>query len=217
MDDEDISYWLRKVQFKLHDSFTNSLRTIENPPFEVTETGWGEFELTIKLYFAPESCEKPQTLWHSLKIHPYGPDAELIRAEKRPIISQNYEEVIFNEPAEGFYDILTGAGAAREGNTKPVRGGKAAAASAGKSAARPASTAAVKPSPDHGAKAAEIPLRSTPQNPFSRETEGKELDRMRVAVKKVEEMIREERETLKQREAKLEELRRTEGILPKKR
>ncbi|KAL8654964.1 MAG: hypothetical protein Q9210_001171 [Variospora velana] len=38
----DLSYFIKKVQFKLHETYTNSLRTIEAPPFEVTETGWGD-------------------------------------------------------------------------------------------------------------------------------------------------------------------------------
>lgn len=179
--------------------------------------------MTIKLWFVPEACEKPQTLWHSLKIHPFGPDAEMLRAERRPIISQNYEEVIFNEPVENFYDILTGAGATPEGNTKQGRGGKSAAAAAGKGGTK-ASTAlsgkgaaAALSASDHGARTAEVPLRSTRENPFSRETEGRELDRMREAYKKVEEMIKEEREKLKKREETLEELRKTESIPPKKR
>ena len=49
---------------------------IDGPPFEVEETGWGEFEIAIKFYFVPESTEKPQTVWHGLKLHPYGDDVD---------------------------------------------------------------------------------------------------------------------------------------------
>ncbi|KAI9780788.1 MAG: NuA4 histone H4 acetyltransferase complex and the SWR1 complex subunit [Peltula sp. TS41687] len=204
VDDEDISYWLKKVQFKLHDTYPNCLRTIEEPPFEVTETGWGEFELTIKLYFVPESGEKPQTLWHTLKIHPYGPDAEQQRAERRAIISQNYEEIIFNEPVEAFYDMLTGA------PDKPVgKGGGGGGGGGGSSKTGKASSKQKAP-----ARTAEIPLRSTRENPYSRDTEGKELDRMREAVRKVDEMIALERDRLLSREASLADLRQKEGLLP---
>ncbi|KAI9828264.1 MAG: NuA4 histone H4 acetyltransferase complex and the SWR1 complex subunit [Phylliscum demangeonii] len=201
VNDEDISYWLKKVQFKLHDTYASSLRVVEQPPFEITETGWGEFEMAIKLYFVPESGEKPQTIWHTLKIHPWGPDAEAQRVEKRPIISQNYEEIIFNEPVEAFYDLLTGGGGHASEKPSSARGKAAAAKGASKQAH------AVAARVEAGARTAEIPLRSTRENPYSRDTEGKELDRMRDAVRKVEELIRAERETLKQREAALEEFK----------
>lgn len=35
----------QQVVFKLHDSFPNPVRVIDKPPFELTETGWGEFEI----------------------------------------------------------------------------------------------------------------------------------------------------------------------------
>ena len=41
-------------------------------PFEVTETGWGEFEASIKIIFRdPE--EEPVTLFHQIKLYPPGP------------------------------------------------------------------------------------------------------------------------------------------------
>lgn len=187
---EDISYWLKKVQFKLHETYAQSVRTIEQPPFEVQETGWGEFEIQVKLYFVPESNEKPQTLWHSLKLHPYGPDAEGMKERREIVISQNYEEVIFNEPVEPFYEILTGnpglgaSGAKGKGkNQKQIAG-----------------------------RTAEIPVNDSPKNPYSRATEGKELDRMTEAMKTVDQMIKDEKERLVEREKRLAELRETEGV-----
>ncbi|KAJ5168999.1 Protein AF-9 [Penicillium canariense] len=172
VNDEDISYWLKKVQFKLHETYAQAVRTIETPPFEVVETGWGEFEIQIKLYFLPESGEKPQTLWHSLKLHPYGPDAEGMKERREVVVSQNYEEVIFNEPVE------------------PGKGKNA----------------------KMNGRTAEIPLGDSPKNPYSRATEGKELDRMAEATKTVEQMIKEEKEKLIEREKYLAELRETEGV-----
>ncbi|KAI9823048.1 MAG: NuA4 histone H4 acetyltransferase complex and the SWR1 complex subunit [Thelocarpon impressellum] len=201
VDDDDISYWLKKVQFKLHDSYNNSLRTIEQPPFEVHETGWGEFDVAIKLYFVPESGEKPQTLWHTLKIHPYGPDAEIQRIEKRPIISQNYEEIIFNEPVEQFYEILTG------GPEKATKG-----KGSGKGGSKQASMGRG----GHEGRTVELPQRETRDNPYSKDTEGKELDRMKEALRKVDEMIARERERLSGKEVMLDSLRRAEGVPPKK-
>ena len=174
-----------------------SFPAIDGPPFEVHETGWGEFDVMIKLYFVQESNEKPQTLWHTLKIHPYGPDAEVQRAERRPIVSQNYEEVVFNEPVEHFYDILTGGPEKGKGKGKGKSGSKQAAMRGQE-------------------RTAEIPQRDSRDNPYSKETESKELDRMREALRKVDEMITVERQKLAQKEKELDLLRKEEGIMPKK-
>jgi len=204
VDDADISYWLRKVQFKLHETYANPLRLCESPPYEVTETGWGEFEIQIKLYFVPESSEKPQTLWHPLKLHPYGPEAEIEREERRPIISQNYEEVVFNEPVEAFYDILTGG----TGDwNKGKGGGKSGKMGMGRKGGGDI---------EGSARTAEVPRNKSAGNPYSEATEGEELDRMKIAIKKVEEMVKVERENLTAREKVLEGLRKTEGTVLKK-
>ncbi|XP_072309534.1 YEATS domain-containing protein 4 isoform X2 [Eucyclogobius newberryi] len=48
---EDMSAYVKKIQFKLHESYGNPLRVVTNPPYEITETGWGEFEIIIKIFF----------------------------------------------------------------------------------------------------------------------------------------------------------------------
>lgn len=68
---------------------------IEKPPFEVTETGWGEFDVIIKLHFHPVSGEKPQTLYHHLKLHPYEEDGLGIKS--KPVTSYLYDEVVSTE------------------------------------------------------------------------------------------------------------------------
>ncbi|KAL1954964.1 hypothetical protein VTO42DRAFT_422 [Malbranchea cinnamomea] len=204
VNDEDISYWLKKVQFKLHETYAQSVRTIESPPFEVTETGWGEFEIQIKLYFVPESMEKPQTLWHSLKLHPYGDDIEGKRARREMVVSQNYEEVLFNEPVEQFYDILTGG-------TGMVQQQQQSKVKTSKGAKQPQQT----PIPG---RTAEIPYSDSPKNPYSQKAEAKELDRLTAAIKAVEKTLAEEKAKLAEREAKLAELKKSEGVVtvPKK-
>jgi len=190
---EDISYWLRKVQFKLHDTYANSVRMIESPPFEVEETGWGEFEIAIKFYFVPESNEKPQQIWHGLKLHPYYGDVEQQKRDRALISSMCYEEVLFNEPVEAFYDLLTGGG------------------QVSKSKGKSAKAAASKPPPT-----AEIPIKSSPGNKFSREEESKELDRLGEAVKQVKKLQDEEKAKNLKLESRLQELQETEGKPTKK-
>jgi YEATS domain-containing protein 4 len=42
----------------------------------VTETGWGEFGVGIKIQFVPEATEKPLNLTHNIKLHHWGPIIE---------------------------------------------------------------------------------------------------------------------------------------------
>jgi YEATS domain-containing protein 4 len=95
----------------------------------VTETGWGEFDIVIKVFFAPESNEKPLTFNHHLKLHPWPvdpilyaqptatgepsiptipgqPPASLPPPVLSPVHSWQYEELCFNEPTEAFYAVL---------------------------------------------------------------------------------------------------------------
>ncbi|TVY85283.1 Protein AF-9-like protein [Lachnellula suecica] len=195
VDDTDITYWCRKVQFKLHDSIPNPLRTIENiqpgTAFQVHETGWGEFEITIKLYYIPESLEKPQSFYHHLRLHPYGVnDAEREAMRLAPTINAHcYEEQIFNEPYEQFYELLTSPiarGKGKNAGTKTMKGGMVSST---------------------GERTALIPLASRPDQPFSRETEKLEIKRLREAKGKIEGMNIRAQEELKAKEEELAKLR----------
>lgn len=199
VNDEDISYWLKKVQFKLHETYANASRMVESAPFEVTESGWGEFEVQMKLYFVPEANEKAQTLWHALKLHPYVGDIEGQKERRDAIVSQNYEEIIFSEPVEPFYEVLTSG--APPPPPPPAGRGKGAKGS---------KQAAVK---KQGERSAEIPYASSEGNPFSQKEEGMELDRLREARKTVDAMVKEERGKLAEKEKVMEGLRR-EGAGP---
>lgn len=115
---EDISYFIKKVVFKLHDTYNNPTRTIEEPPFEVTETGWGEFEIGIKIFFISEANEKNINLYHHLKLHPYpglkpsdvvtgSNDEDTGQDENGVVSSIQYDEIVFNEPTEQLFQIMT--------------------------------------------------------------------------------------------------------------
>jgi len=91
-----------QVVFKLHDSFENSVRVVATPPYELTETGWGEFEIGITLHFKDDTGEKPIELFHPLKL--YEDQAGYDRqSTKKPVVTEKYEEAVFCEPYEGFY------------------------------------------------------------------------------------------------------------------
>ncbi|KHC45614.1 YEATS domain-containing protein 4 [Candida albicans P60002] len=138
--DIDLTPLIKKVTFKLHETYENPVRTLESPPYQVTETGWGEFEIIIKLHFQPGVelgiNEKNFQIFHALKLHPYNPQAPqaqqpqaqqsqaqppqqqfggeggsvgtIIRErENGEVHSVLYDELVFNEPTEKTFEILT--------------------------------------------------------------------------------------------------------------
>lgn len=104
----DISTWLKKVQFKLHFTYTDASRTIEAPgPFEVTETGYGEFGVEIRLYFPSESGEKAQYREHYLVLAPHGPQEQMERqTRENAVVAERIESIEFNEPTQELYRAL---------------------------------------------------------------------------------------------------------------
>ena len=171
-------------------------------PFVVSDTGWGEFDVAIKLYYVNDSGEKPQTLYHYLRLHPYGRTEEekaTMMMENGEVRSWSYEEQLFNEPYDAFYRILT-SGAVPKG-WKPAGGGKGK----GKNRAPPPL-----PAPDSGEvweRTAMIPSSNRPGQPFSRETEAAEIKKLRDAQATTEEWTKKILEELKDKEELLAKLK----------
>ncbi|KAI1844934.1 hypothetical protein JX266_008950 [Neoarthrinium moseri] len=223
VEDVDVFYWLRRVQFKLHESIPNHLRTCDaeqiqrdnegKPPakqqrgFVVNETGWGEFEITIKLYYDSKSGEKPQTIYHHLRLHPYGRTDEEREAMRNngtgEVLAWTYEEQLFNEPFDEFYKILT-SGARDKGAPAPGAAGTGKGKGKGKSAA---ATPSQKEEGDVKERSAMIPLTNRPGQPFSRETEQLEIKRIKEAEEKVTAMILELNKETTKKEAELAALK----------
>ncbi|KAK0623382.1 YAF9-like protein [Immersiella caudata] len=207
IDDVDVTYWLRRVQFKLHESIPNHVRMIEGEkgkPFQIHETGWGEFEITIKLYYVPESGEKPQTLYHHLRLHPYGrteEEKETMRLNGGEVISWVYEEQIFNEPYEAFYDVLTSGALPIPGAAASKAGGKGKGSAKGKEQEAQRSEGGVLE------RSAMIPMTNRPGQPFSRETEQLEVKKLQEAMMKVQEMTKKMAVELEKKNQRMQELR----------
>lgn len=112
-----MSTWVKKVHFKLHESYSNANRTLTKPPYEVTETGWGEFEVVIKLHFHDPN-ERPVTLYHILKLF----QSPIVEGEissqdtKKGLVSESYEEIVFQEPTQYMQQCLN--------NSKPIADGQ---------------------------------------------------------------------------------------------
>ncbi|XP_055548000.1 YEATS domain-containing protein 4 [Wyeomyia smithii] len=114
---EDMSTYVKKIHFKLHESYVNPNRVVTKPPFEVTETGWGEFEIVIKVHFH-DPTERPVTMYHILKLF----QSPILDGEvssqlegKKGLVSEQYEEIVFQEPTQLMQQLLT--------NVQPVTSG----------------------------------------------------------------------------------------------
>lgn len=157
--------------------------------FEVHETGWGEFEITIKLYYVPESLEKPQTLYHHLRLHPYGETEEEKEKMKQrgEVPAAVYEEQLFNEPYENFFEILTSpAPPGKGGKTKVLKGGMVSSV---------------------GERTALIPLTNRPGSEYSLETENLELRKLMAAIEQVKKIAEELSKEIQEAEVTLAKLR----------
>lgn len=162
---------------------------VKGKAFSVDETGWGEFEITMKLYYVTESGEKAQTLYHHLRLHPYGKTDEEKARSRQPngdVISWCYEEQLFNEPYEAFFDVLTSGAHHKQPKKTPL-------------------------DPRAGVvyeRSALVPKHLTAEQPFSREAEDLEKDRISRALDAIQGWVDETKASSVEREAELAELRR---------
>lgn len=111
--------YVKKIHFKLHESYENPNRIIIKPPYEVSETGWGEFEVVIKIYFHDPTIYKPVTFYHILKLFqppsdsstptidvpPTTTNPPIIDTKKR-LVSEFYDEIVFYEPSQLMQQML---------------------------------------------------------------------------------------------------------------
>ncbi|KAH6914725.1 yeats family protein [Coprinopsis sp. MPI-PUGE-AT-0042] len=101
---DDLSYCIKRV---------NQL-DVDKAPFELTETGWGEFEIQIKIAFVGESGEKPILVAHHLKLHPWTATGESeippldVAIKHGPVHSWQYDELVFNDPMLVFFNDSKG-------------------------------------------------------------------------------------------------------------
>lgn len=75
-------------------------------PYEIHESGWGEFEAVIKVYFM-DPTEKMVEFFHPLRLFPLPPtdkDAEV--DPLAPVVSEFYDEIVFQDPSEKMYNLL---------------------------------------------------------------------------------------------------------------
>lgn len=98
------THFVKKVVFKLHDSYPQHLRSFtEGPPYEITETGWGEFDIVIRIYWKDSTERTPLTIYHPLKLFCADkPENQDIIKGLRPHVNEYYDEIIFNHPSQAI-------------------------------------------------------------------------------------------------------------------
>lgn len=96
------------MQFKLHHTYADASRTIEAPPFQITETGYGEFDIELRLYFDSSSGEKAQYRVHRLRLEPFGTEENVKRQNVENMVTADQLEIVeFNEPSQDFFAKMT--------------------------------------------------------------------------------------------------------------
>ncbi|VDP15496.1 unnamed protein product, partial [Soboliphyme baturini] len=92
---EDMSLYVRKVVFKLHESYTNPTRSkliliVLEPPYEIHETGWGEFEAVIKIFFH-DTNERHVNIYHIIRLFDTDP---LVMSGQKSLVREMYDEIV---------------------------------------------------------------------------------------------------------------------------
>ena len=103
---EDLSTFVSKVAFSLHESFADPVRIITEAPFEVTEVGWGEFGAKIRVFFR-DPTELPVDFTHMIRLHAQAQSGPAQVNIKKPVVSEMYDEIIFKDPSESFAQLLS--------------------------------------------------------------------------------------------------------------
>ncbi len=63
---------------------------VNHPPYEIEESGWGEFETQITIFFSDPN-ERPVIFYHHLKLFSTDPD---VITGKKPLINEYYDELV---------------------------------------------------------------------------------------------------------------------------
>ncbi|KAJ1983830.1 transcription factor TFIIF complex subunit Tfg3 [Dimargaris verticillata] len=123
----DLPY-VQAVKFELHPTFPDPIRTIRKPPFQLVESGWGEFDLKIHVYFQDPQVP-PATFQHDLNFRQklyevdyaldiVGPGPSLL-----PLLDPNYPENPDIHPIKLPAPPATATARGRAKATRKARGG----------------------------------------------------------------------------------------------
>ncbi|KRW98492.1 hypothetical protein PPERSA_03323 [Pseudocohnilembus persalinus] len=98
---QDLSNVIDKLQIYLHESFPDREKNLLQPPYEFYEKGWGGFDILIRIHFKPPYNKEPLELTHKLQL--FHQNTSQPQNSKKPVMAENYEEVVFVNPSTEFY------------------------------------------------------------------------------------------------------------------
>merc|ERR1712142_1037418 len=104
-----------KVVFVLHESFHKPKRICKEPPYKVSETGYGSFNLPVEVYFRNKEEPRKYRLEYDLTLQLVG---------MPPYNFTKVELLTFVNPSEDFEKKLHKGGAVILGKESPTEGGK---------------------------------------------------------------------------------------------
>lgn len=202
----DLSTWLNKVQFKIFQTYQNPNRIVESEPFQIEETGWGGFNVDIRLYFNPDSHEKPQYRQHFLQLERYGSEEDRAKQEREKLVrSEICDFIEFNEPTELFWDAMTSESQWDYLNKDKGKAKKGAAALLGSGTTG-----------NNGEKSVELPLQPSATNPYSKMLERALIKKFRDAEKEVEKFVEQDAKKREELDNDVKELKEEEIATKKK-
>ncbi|KAK7116678.1 hypothetical protein V1264_002313 [Littorina saxatilis] len=101
-DGANIYHFVEKVVFHLHPSFKNPKRVLSEPPYEVSESGYAGFVLSIEVYFRNKHPYRKIRFEYDLFLNGEGAP---------PVNNCRIEKLKFRNPADDFRQKLMKAGA----------------------------------------------------------------------------------------------------------
>lgn len=107
-EEQDLQFLIKKVEFQIDESFPESLITVEKPPYEIHNAGYGEFAITITIHFN-DPFERPLEYTHQLMFEDQAQQLDNFKNKKSssaPVVFEKYNEITFFEPTEHFYKTL---------------------------------------------------------------------------------------------------------------
>ncbi|XP_038067885.1 protein ENL-like [Patiria miniata] len=97
----NIHHFVDKVVFQLHESFPKPRRVVKEPPYEVAESGYAGFLMTIEVHFRSKEEPKKVILNYDL----------FLNTEQQPPVNHiRCEKLTFHNPTEDFRRKLLKAG-----------------------------------------------------------------------------------------------------------
>ncbi|XP_063982939.1 protein ENL [Diachasmimorpha longicaudata] len=101
VDNADISQYVEKVVFQLHETFPKPKRTLKDAPYVLKESGYAGFVLPIYIYLKNKDEPKKIEISYDLTLAPSGPAITNV---------MRHSEIITNPPDEFRRKLLKGGG-----------------------------------------------------------------------------------------------------------